>query len=249
MRVHWHIVILTPVSFRTVIIISSIGKTNALFVAALPYPPGVRQCSIAAEAGDRSTLIEYLSKKNEAQVVAYFALFFGKGMRPGELLGLEYSDLDLKERKVRAHQQTGRRRRSASTKTHMRRTVTIPAWAILFISNLPSQCKYGHVFLNNLGTKCLYTGLFNQTWNAMLDDPKFRRDHSIRKRRPYTCRHSRAAELLTMGVRPAKATRQLGHSLEIFFGRYATYIESASDAIEVGKLNETGIETGIKINE
>jgi len=28
----------------------SIGKTNALFVATLPYPPGVRQCRKAAEA-------------------------------------------------------------------------------------------------------------------------------------------------------------------------------------------------------
>ena len=29
---------------------ASIGKTNALFVASLAYPPGVRQCLIAAEA-------------------------------------------------------------------------------------------------------------------------------------------------------------------------------------------------------
>jgi hypothetical protein len=33
---------------------ASIGKTNALFVATLPYPPGVRQCRIAADADDRS---------------------------------------------------------------------------------------------------------------------------------------------------------------------------------------------------
>jgi|TARA_R110000764_G_C10967336_1_gene378862 integrase len=174
---------------------------------------------------DRSTIIDYLSKKNDAQVVAYFALFFGTGMRPGELLGLEYSDLDLKERKVHVHQQTVRRRHKASTKTHMRRTVTIPAWVIPFISNLPSQFKYGHVFLNNLGTKCLDTDLFNDAWNNMFDDPKFRRDHNIRKRRPYTCRHSRAAELLTMGVKPAKAARQLGHSVEMFFGTYSEWID------------------------
>ena len=31
----------------------SIGKTNALFVATLPYPPGVRQCRKAAEAAAR----------------------------------------------------------------------------------------------------------------------------------------------------------------------------------------------------
>ncbi len=29
---------------------ASIGKTNALFVATQPYPPGVRQCRKAAEA-------------------------------------------------------------------------------------------------------------------------------------------------------------------------------------------------------
>jgi hypothetical protein len=28
----------------------SIGKTNALFVSTLPYPHGVQQCRIAAEA-------------------------------------------------------------------------------------------------------------------------------------------------------------------------------------------------------
>ena len=33
---------------------ASIGKTNALFVASLAYPPGVRQCLIAAEAAGGS---------------------------------------------------------------------------------------------------------------------------------------------------------------------------------------------------
>tara|TARA_B110000908_G_scaffold86632_1_gene103493 strand:+ start:13877 stop:14461 length:585 start_codon:yes stop_codon:yes gene_type:complete len=36
----------------------SIGKTNALFVATLPYPPGVRQCRKAAEAAAVSELPE-----------------------------------------------------------------------------------------------------------------------------------------------------------------------------------------------
>jgi hypothetical protein len=37
-------------------IIGSIGKTNALFVATLPYPPGVRQCRKAAEAARAFTV-------------------------------------------------------------------------------------------------------------------------------------------------------------------------------------------------
>ena len=39
------------------------GKKNALFVATLPSPHEVRQCRIASRADDRSTSIEYLSKK------------------------------------------------------------------------------------------------------------------------------------------------------------------------------------------
>ncbi|MGK0499624.1 MAG: hypothetical protein ACJAYG_001266 [Oceanicoccus sp.] len=35
----------------------SISETNALFVATLPYPSGVRQCRIAAEAAAQASVV------------------------------------------------------------------------------------------------------------------------------------------------------------------------------------------------
>ena len=43
-----------------------------------------------------------------------------------------------------------------------------------------------------------------------------------------TTRHTRAAELLTNGVPPAKGTEQLGNSVQVFLTTYAEWIEEYS---------------------
>ena len=43
---------------------------------------------------------------------------------------------------------------------------------------------------------------------------------------PYACRHTRASELLSTGVNPADAAKQLGHSLEMFIRTYADWVEA-----------------------
>ena len=40
-----------------------------------------------------------------------------------------------------------------------------------------------------------------------------------------TTRHTRAAELLTNGVSPAKGAEQLGNSVQVFLTTYAEWIE------------------------
>ena len=39
-----------------------------------------------------------------------------------------------------------------------------------------------------------------------------------------TTRHSRATELLSVGINPAKAAKQLGHDKETFLDTYADYM-------------------------
>jgi len=46
---------------------------------------------------------------------------------------------------------------------------------------------------------------------------------------PYCCRHTRAAELLSKGVMPARAAKELGHSVEMFLNVYSEFIEEYSD--------------------
>ena len=169
------------------------------------------------------------------------------------MLGLEYSVLDLKERKVHVHQQTVRRRHKASTKTDTSRHVYLTERAKKILKSAPSKFKGGHIFVietvnggphvNSIGQNFKDADNFNRAFRKALIDK------NIPIRRGYNCRHTYASLGLTRGVKPGFLASQLGHSMEMFFGRYATYIESARDAIEVGKLNETGTEMGTKINE
>ena len=44
----------------------------------------------------------------------------------------------------------------------------------------------------------------------------------------YTCRHTRAPQLLSQGVPPAKGAEQLGNSVQVFLN---TYADSAATAL------------------
>lgn len=60
---------------------------------------------------------------------------------------------------------------------------------------------------------------------------------NVAYRIPYTCRHTHAAELLSMGVEPGRAAAQLGHSLEMFFRTYSEWIDEYSKGEDTDKLN------------
>ena len=63
-----------------------------------------------------------------------------------------------------------------------------------------------------------------------------------------TTRHTRAAELLTNGVPPAKGAEQLGNSVQVFLTTYEEWIEEYSgldDALLERKINtESGPKVG-----
>ena len=45
----------------------------------------------------------------------------------------------------------------------------------------------------------------------------------------YTCRHTRAPQLLSQGVPPAKGAEQLGNSVQVFLNTYAEWIDDYSE--------------------
>ena len=46
----------------------------------------------------------------------------------------------------------------------------------------------------------------------------------IHYRKPYACRHTRAAELLSMGLLAPDAAVQMGHSTAVFLNTYSEFI-------------------------
>jgi integrase len=158
-----------------------------------------------------------LLSRLEGQSLLYFSIFIGCGLRPGENLGLEIPAFNGLQLDV--HQQITRRRFEPTTKTYVERLVDVPSWVRVILKEHIGIRKEGPLYLNSIGTAVKDSDRFNAVWKSA------HIAEGITYRDPYTCRHNRAAELLSTGVEPAEAAGQLGHSLEEFFRTYAEYIE------------------------
>ena len=155
-------------------------------------------------------------------VYVYFALIFGCGFRPGELKALLRNDFDGEHWHV--HQQIVRGELVESTKTGHRRKVYVPLWVRKAMKMMPLRIDSPYFFVNENGGFYKDTRRFNRAWQ------KAHKRKQIHYRKPYACRHTRAAELLSKGVLPPLAAKQLGHSTAVFLNTYAEWIdEYASD--------------------
>lgn len=157
-----------------------------------------------------------LSKLRDEPKV-YFTLLAATGLRPGEALGLLWSDWDGEYLDV--SKQIVRRQLTRSTKTNVRRRVFVPTWARETISGHSTRFKGGYVFQNTLGNHHCDTDVFNKAWR------KAHERAQVPYKIPYTLRHNRASELLSTGCDYALAAKQLGHSVEMFLRTYAQLIE------------------------
>jgi len=154
------------------------------------------------------------------QPKVYFAILFGCGLRPGEALALQWPDYDGEELEI--SKQITRRRLENSTKTSTRRRVYVPTWVRTIINEHSTRFAGDWLFLNSAGGRFRDTDTMNEAWR------KAHKKARIPYRVPYVCRHTRAAELLSTGITPADAAKQLGHSPEMFLRIYSEFIEQYS---------------------
>lgn len=185
---------------------------------------------------ERAAIIRELDRLNDPQVSAYFALLLGCGLRPrGEPLGLKWSDYDEETHRLHIQRTIVRRRHKPTTKTHEERKVYVPEWVRPYLSALPTRFEKGWMFINSRGTPHLDADQFNGPWRALFR-AKAIKEMNLGERDPYVCRHTRAAEMLSNGVAPGKAAKELGHTLEMFYRTYAEFIEefqgSGDDELE-----------------
>lgn len=189
----------------------------------------------------RTAIMQELDKLGDLQASCYFALLYGAGLRPGgEPLGLQWPD--WQEPYLHVHRTIVRRKYKSTTKTHEERKVFVPEWVRPYINALPSRFKHESLFLNSLNTPMLDADDMNKIWSKVFEAQKIKVKLKMVKQRPYICRHTRAAELLSIGTDPARAARQLGHSLEMFYRTYSEWIdEYSSDKVDDSDLEGVGI--------
>jgi integrase len=179
---------------------------------------------------ERSKLISHLNGQDRV----YFALLFACGLRPGEAIALRWTDYDGEELSIA--KQITRRRLENSTKTSMRRKVYVPKWAREFLDTHNTKDADEWIFVNALDEHYRDTDILNQAWRAAHKKAK------IPYRVPYVCRHTRAAELLSIGIAPADAAKQLGHSVEMFLRTYSEFIEMYAQRQDKARFEGAGVD-------
>lgn len=177
----------------------------------------------------------------EGQALVYFTLLFGTGLRPSEALGLTWSDYH--DGWLNIDKAIVVRRAKDTTKTHTSRKVYVPQWVRPVLLAHWTRFEGGHIFVNTRGSHFKDTDIFNEAWQDVLKRKR------IRYRVPYVCRHTRAAELLSSGVVPGEAAKQLGHTLEMFFRTYAEWIDEFSSDRDLDKLEGMQTDHGPKMGQ
>lgn len=169
--------------------------------------------------------------KLEGQDRLYFALLFATGLRPGEACALEWADWDGDQLSITKQITKGRHK--AATKTRKARMVYVPQWVRPLLLNHSTRWEGGYIFQNTEGNPFSSTRTLNRAWK------KAHQRARVPVRAPYACRHTRAAELLSLGVTPADAASQLGHSVQVFLDVYSEFIVEYADRQDFSRFEPT----------
>lgn len=171
----------------------------------------------------------------DSEHLVYFSLLFGCGLRPGgEPLALKWTDYDGEE--IEVNKIITRRTLQNSTKTDVRRRVYVPTWTREILNQHTTRFKGGYIFQRDAaGNPHLDTKEFNAAWKATHKRLK------LELQKPYVCRHTRAAELLSQGINPADAANQLGHSVVMFLQIYSEFIEEYAKNKDKSRFESVGV--------
>ena len=163
-------------------------------------------------AAERDAILGDMAKHYDKRITAYFRFAFYTGMRPEELIALQWGDIDFGMNTARVQRvRTFRGSEREGSKTHSVRDVDLVAGALDALKVMKA-----YTFLKQDSAATIFehpvTGKPFHDERAQRDTfwvPTLRR-LGIRSRRCYATRHTYATVLLH-GVPPAYIAHQLGH--------------------------------------
>lgn len=191
----------------------------------------VRKRPDPLSADERDDILKDMESHYDPRVPSYFTFAFYTGMRPEEIIALQWGDID--ERRGLVHVERVRTFKGSEregSKTHSVRDVDLfdEAAKALRIMKPLTKMKSLYVFENPVTLR---------PWH----DDASQRDHywtptlkrlKIRHRRAYATRHTFATVALMGGVNPAYVSNQMGHaSTKMFFETYSRWIDAADKGV------------------
>lgn len=174
---------------------------------------------------------------------AYFEFALFTGMRPGEIMGLMWEEVDEAGGTVHVCRLVVDGELVVRVKTKKNRFVLLNERARNALREAAALTKHRsrHVF-----APTVING--ESDWIRSENTPK---DYflpalkalGIRRRRQYDCRHTYATMCIMAGMNVAFIANQLGHSVQMLLTTYAKWINSSMDVAELQKLNARPIGT------
>lgn len=197
--------------------------------------PQARQPAILQpdrETAEREAILADMRKRYDVRVWAYVAFAFYTGMRPEEIIALQWGDVDWRRQQVRVQRvRTFKGSERDGTKTHAVRDVDLVPQAI---EALKAMRPFTELKRDEAGAE---VDLFeNPVTGRAWHDERSQRDHywkptlkrlGIRTRRAYCTRHTWCTAALMAGVNPAYIAAQAGHSMQMLLQVYARWIPGA----------------------
>lgn len=174
-----------------------------------------------------------LGKFTGARARDFYEFAFFSGLRPSELLALQWANVDLRAGTVLVDAALTRGQ-VKGTKTAVAREVelTTRARAALERQRKATQLGGGRVFVGDDGQGFTTTDEPLRAWWK----PAMRLS-GLRQRDARQTRHTFATVCLMAGITPAWAARQMGHSVEMFYRVYSRWIDRADKGAERRKLD------------
>lgn len=147
----------------------------------------------------------------------FYAIRFYCGLRPSEAIALRWSD--YKDGQFAVTKRRVRGTESSGAKNNTERLVPVHPYVAGLLRSTPRQMKDDHIITNQHGNGYRSATRLADAFSATL------KRCGIRYRSPYNVRHTCATMMLEAGMKPAYCAKVLGHSLQMFFNRYAEWID------------------------
>lgn len=193
-------------------------------------------------AQERDMVLAYMREHYDPRVTAYFQFAFYTGMRPEELIALQWGDIDFNAKIARVQRvRTFRGSERDGSKTHSERDVDLVEQAMDALQTMKT-----FTFMKGVDADIFERPGFRPQKGSMggkpseagpwMNEREQRENYwapalrrlGIRSRRCYATRHTYATVLLMHGVPPAYIAHQLGHkNSKQVHEVYARWIEQA----------------------
>ncbi|HLI07066.1 MAG TPA: tyrosine-type recombinase/integrase [Ktedonobacteraceae bacterium] len=167
--------------------------------------------------------IRLLEAAREHRLGALLTVALATGMRRGELLGLQWQDIDFEDRSLqirRSMVRLGNRGvvESQPKTSKSRRKIPLPRFVIEMLKEhrtrqLEARLRAGSAWEENDLVFCNGFGRFFDQGQLHVEFQKFLKDAGLPPMRFHDLRHSAASFLLAMGVHPKVVQEILGHSV------------------------------------